>query len=308
MLALLLPNLSAYAADDTNLKAERRAAQQQRQLLKKERNKNNQAAVKSFREFTRELKQDYKEQLRQLGTDFKLQSIELKAERNSKIALAEQGMQQTVTQLMMNSQKPDNQEAIEKLKAEIKQHSDTVFAIKKQSTQEFNKEMLNNERKKHQLLTEQDQKALQKAQSLGLRGRHKPLLAEAIGGELTDKEQKWNEREAKEVDKTFKRNQRLLGEFIHGSTLREWEIGNKQQDFNLAWQQKEELHAINSEQVYYTLFSFAGDGNAEANQQQLSQKISEITTQTRLINIKYQKLKEQNKVKRREKKRQITGR
>lgn len=306
--ALLLPNFYALAADDASVKAERRTAHQQRQQLKKERTKSNQAAVKTFREFSRDLKLDYKEQLRQADTEFKLQSIELRAERDSKIALAEKDMQQTMTQLMLNAKQFDSEEAISQLKADIKQHSDQVFAIKKQAAQIVHEAMVNNEEKKHQLLTQRDQQALEKAQSLGLRDKYEPILADAIGGELTSKEASWNEREAKEIDKLFSKNQRLLNEFLIGAELREWEIGNLKEDFDLQWRQKEELHNLNAEQVYYSMFSFAGIADNQPNQQQLSERLAEMTTQNKLINIKYQKLKEQNKVKRREKQRLITGR
>jgi len=298
----------ASAADNATIKAERREAQKQRQQQKSQRNRDVQAAAKEFREFSRALKKDYSEQVRQLDTGFKLQSVDLRAERDSKIALADQSMQQAMTQLVLTPGKMDSEDASEKLKDEIRQHVDKVFAIKKQAAKDFQEEELRNERRKHELLNEQDQAALARAKSLGLLDRPVPILAEAIGGELTKQEQTWNEREARDTERLFNNNQRLVKEFEYGARLREWEMANREEDFELSWQQKQELHNVNSEQLVFNFFTMAAQDDGQTSQQSLNEKLAEMSTQTRLINIKYQKIKDKNRIKRKEEKRQITGR
>jgi hypothetical protein len=223
-----------------------------------------------------------------------------------KIAEAEAEMQQNISQLYLNPRSADSKEAIEKLKADMQAHQDKVFEIKKQAAQDEHNEYINNEINKNKLMSERDQKALEKAKALGLLIKHQPILAQPIGGGLTKQEERWNEREKQAVDKLYSSNQRQLREFSNGAKLREWEIENKREDFKLAWQKKSEIHALKNEQAFYSSL-FATGGNMQASQQDMAAKMAEISKQNRMIEIKYRKINNQNRIKRNEQRRKIMG-
>lgn len=303
---------AAGAADDKAIKAERSEAQKQRQQQKNERNKQNQAALSEFRAYARELKKEYQEKVRDLDTEYRLQRVGLKAERDGKIADVEAEMQQNISQLYLNPQQGDSQASIEKLKQDMKQHADKVFEIKKQAALDEHEEEMANELRKHEAMTERDEKARAKAESLGLLTKPKPILAKAIGGTLTDQEQRWNEREQKEVERLYESNKRQFGEFGYGAELREFDMKNKREDFKLHWQKKSELHANNSEQTYLNpLFAGAAadsGADAQARQQEMMKQMSEISKKNRHTNIKYSKIDAENRIKRGDARRKILGR
>jgi hypothetical protein len=307
-LAVLAPCNAVFAAEDKAVKEQRRDEQKQRQLQKNERNRKNNEALKTFREYAKSLKKEYQQKSRDLDTEFKLQRVELKAERDIRMANVEAEFQQNLTQLMLNPARNDNKEALEKFQNDIKIYSDKVFAIKKQGAAEEHEELIQHETNKHKLLSERDQMALEKAGQLGLQDKYTPILAKPIGDGLTRSEQSWNEREIKGVEKLYKSNQRQLGEFVYGTRLREWEIANKREDFNLEWEKQTELHALNGQQSYFNLFYALPSANQQDNAQQISQRLSEIQKQNRLIGIKYKKFSDQNRIKRQQQKKEIMGR
>lgn len=308
MLMIGIPYSTVFAQDDKALRAERYEAQKQRQQQVNERNRQNRDAIAEFRNFTRDLNQENKERIRNLDTEFSMQKVDLKAQRDMKIAEAEAEMQQSISQLYLNPRSADSNEAVEKLKADMKAYQDKVFEIKKQAAQDEHNEYINNEINKHKLMTEHDQKALDNAKTLGLLTKHQPVLAQPIGGGLTQQEERWNEREKRKIDKLYSSNQRQLSEFSNGAKLREWEIENKREDFKLKWQKQSELHALNSEQSFYSSILVAPSGNMQANQQDLAVKMADISKQNRMINIEYQKISDQNRIKRSEQRRKIIGR
>jgi len=308
-LAIMLPSSPVYsAADDKEIKAQRREAQKQRQLEKNERNKNNNEAIKEFRIFVRILKKEYQEKARDMDIEFKLRRVELNAQRSIEMAEAEAELQQSLSQMMLNIQNLNTQEAIDKFKTDMKAHSDKSFEIKKQAALEEHKELIKNENKKSRLMSERDQLIMDEAKTLGLQSKHKPILAQPLGDGLTTSENRWNERELKEVNKIYANNQRQLGEFIWGSKLRKFKIENRQEDFDLKWQKQSELNALSSEQSFFSLLMPMTEGNTQDNQQEMIKRMTEAAKQNKLINIKFKKFRDQNNIKRREQERKIKGR
>ena len=162
-----------------------------------------------------------------------------------------------------------------------------------------------NEKKKNALLAEMDQIALDEAASLGLTRKYTPVLATPIGDGLTPQEQRWNEREEKEVVKIEERNRKLLAEFRNGVKLRDWELGNLEEDFRLAWEEKAKIHALDSEQGFYNaLFMHSAQGG-QLDQQEMMAQIAELTEKKRLIQIEYRKIRNKNRITRREERKAI---
>ncbi len=306
-LAVVLPVGTSVAVDDKSVKAERQETQKLRQQQKNERNREIQDASRSFREFTRDLKKEYQERARDLDTNFKLQQVDMRADRNSKIAETEAEMQQKTIQLFLNPSESNDDAALDQLKADMKSYSDQLFEIKEQAAIEEHSESMKNELEKHRLMDERDAAALDIASDLGLRGKYEPILAKPIGDGLTKQEEDWNAREKKEVEKLFNRNQRLLGEFLYGKKLRGWELDNKRADFDLGWQKKSELHTLNLEQSYYNSLFMQSSTDGEFDQKAFNERMSEIQKQNRLINIKYKKIRDKNRIKRTEQRRGIVA-
>jgi len=307
LLAVVLPVGTSVAVDDKSVKAERQETQKLRQQQKNERNREIQDASRSFREFTRDLKKEYQERARDLDTNFKLQQVDMRAERNAKIAETEAEMQQKTIQLFLNPSESNDDAALDQLKADMKSYSDQLFEIKEQAAIEEHSENMKNELEKHRLMDERDAAALDMASDLGLRGKYEPVLAKPIGDGLTKQEEDWNAREKKEVEKLFNRNQRLLGEFLYGKKLRGWELDNKRADFDLGWQKKSELHTLNLEQSYYNSLFMQSSTDGEFDQKAFNERMSEIQKQNRLINIKYKKIRDKNRIKRTEQRRGIVA-
>jgi len=306
-LMLLLSSMTnTYAMDEKALRAERNKAQKQRQVEVNQRNRSNHESFAQFRTFIRELNKEVKEKTRELDTQYRIQKIELKGQRDMKMVEAETNMQKKISELLLN-QGAENKVSAAQFKAQIKTHADEVFNIKKQAANEEQKEYIDNETAKHKLLTKRDKKALEKAKELGLLDKKTRILAEPIGGSLTKREEQWNEREKKEVEKIHANNKRQLVEFNKGEEIREWEINNKHEDFNLKWEKETELHALNQEQVFYNALMFQPTEKGQSRQKEMSEKIAEISKRNRMINIKYKTIKNQNRVKRSEQRRKIRG-
>lgn len=155
------------------------------------------------------------------------------------------------------------------------------------------------------LLTERDQQVLGEAASLGLTEPYSPILATPIGDGLTIQEERWNDREKKEFVKLEQRNSKALSEFRSGAKLRKWEIRNLHGDFELTWDEKAELHALESEQVFYnTLFIQVAQGQ-QVDQQKVIAQIAELNEKKKLINIEYQKIRDKSRITLREQRKSI---
>ena len=304
-LIVALPAGTSFAAEDKTVRAERQKAQKSRQQQKNDRNSEIRDASNSFREFARDLKMEYQEKARDLDTEFRLQQVDMNAERDARIAETEIELRQKINQLMLNPNQSSDEAAVEQLKADMKAYSDQIFEIKKQAAMEQHREFIDNELKKHQLLNERDEAALAMASDLGLRSQYEPILATPIGDGLTKQEKSWNEREKKEVERLFKSNQRLMGEFLYGKELRQWEIENKREDFDLKWQKKSELQALNLEQTFYSSALMQSSQGAEFDQAAFNKRMTELQKQNQQINIKYKKIHDKNRIKRGEQRRKM---
>ena len=51
--------------------------------------------------------------------------------------------------------------------------------------------------------------------------------------------------------KLEKRNRKTVSAFRNGGKLRKWEIEKLNEDFKLTWDEKAELHALDSQQLFY---------------------------------------------------------
>ena len=296
------PLCVATADDSKELRKQRQDAQRARQQQVQERKSEVNEATNTFREYSRDLKADYRERVKDLDTEFELRRVELKAEHEARVAGAEADYQKKLSGLFMNPGGRFTDETIRQMQTEAKVFADALFTLKRQSAEEMHAARIANEKSKNVLLAEQDQMALEKASSLGLTKTYSPVLATPIGEGLTKQEERWNDRERKQVVKLEERNRRTLGEFRNGAKLREWDIDNMNEDFRLTWDEKAELHALDSEQMFYnTLFMQAAQGG-QVDGQKLMAQMAELNEKKKLITIEYRKIHDKNRITRREEK------
>ena len=305
ILALFFAFNPATADDGKELREQRQAVQKERQAQKKERSKEINEAKRAFREYTRELKMEYQEQVKELGTEFELSRVELKADHDARVAGAEAEYQKKLSGLFMNPGVEFDEQTIGQLQAEGKSFSDELFALKKQSAEESHRERIANTERKNKLLMERDRMALDEASALGLTKDYAPILATTIGDGLTKNEERWNEKEKKEVVKLKERNQKTVSEFRNGEKLRNWEIQKLNEDFTLTWDEKTELHALDSQQLFYNTMLMQGAQGEQIDQQAFMSRIADVNKKKRLINIKYKKTRDQNRIKRKKEKKDI---
>ena len=100
-LAFIVPINVTSAEDAKELRKQRQEAQKKRQAAKSERAKEINEATKVFREFTRDLKNEYQLMLKDLDTDFELMRVELQAEKDANIATAEAEFQKKWSALFL---------------------------------------------------------------------------------------------------------------------------------------------------------------------------------------------------------------
>jgi hypothetical protein len=304
-LVIAFPFNPAAAAESKELRKQRQAAQKERQTRKNERSKEISEATRTFREYVRELKSDYRGQVKDLDTEFELRQVELKAEHDTRVAGAEAEYQQKLSALFMKPGTEFNEQTIEQLQAEGRAFADELFTLRKQSAGELHQERITNEESKSASLTERDRAALDEASALGLTKSYQPILATPIGDGLTDQEKRWNDREKKEVVKLEERNRKTLSEFRNGERLRKWQIEKLNEDFKLTWDEKAEEHALDSQQLFYnTLFMQAAQGG-EVDQQKIMSEMAELNKKKQLIKIEYRKIRDKNRINRREEKKNI---
>lgn len=287
------------AAEDPELRKQRLEAQRERQQQVNDRNREINAARADFRSLAKTLKVDYREQARDLDTELELRTVDIKADHDARINNAEAEYQSKIMGLFMN---PEGSEApsAEQMGAEAKAHADKIFALKKQYAEALHAEVMATEKQKNDLLTEMDRKALDEAATLGLTGAYAPVLASPIGGELTTQEQRWNEREKKAVEKHAAQNSKILAEFRNGAKLRQWEIDNRDEDFRLTWEEKEKEQALDLEQAVLNTQLTAAAQGGQMNQPQWMQQLQELGVKKRAINTEYRKIRDKNRIKRRE--------
>ena len=302
---VLSPPGPATADDSKELRKQRHDAQQERQKQKNARAAEINEASRAIKEYARDLKTDYREQVKDLDTEFELRRVELKADHDARVAGAEAENQKKLMGLFMNPGVEFTDQTVQQLQAEAKSFADALFTLKRQSAEELQGELIANEERKNALLSEGDRRALEEAASLGLTVEYAPILASPIGDGLTKQEERWNDREKKEVVKLEERNRKTLSEFRNGGKLRQWEIGNLNEDFKLTWDEKAELHALESERIFYhTLFMQAAQGEPVDRQKVMAQ-MTELNEKTQLINIEYRKIRDKNRITRREEKKAI---
>lgn len=295
----------SFAVDDKELRKQRQVAQKERVELKKQRNAEVSEARKAFRQFSKALKRDYRARLKELDTEFELKRVELESEHDSRVAEAEAAFQQKLANLFLNPGNGFDEQTLARLQDQSKAFSDELFALRKQAAQEKHQATIAIRQRKDALLLEQDRKALDQAESLGLTKDYAPISAEPIGGGLSKQEQRWNEREVQEVAKIKQRNLREMREFRAGESLRDWELANLNEDFRLTWEEKAELQALDSQQIFFNALLMKRTLAEPEGQQAFMDKIVEADKQKKLITIEYRKTREQNRIKRKREKENI---
>ena len=304
ILFLLIPQTSAFAKDDKALRKQRSEAQKERQQQKRDRSADLTDANRTLQSYARDLKTDYKEQLKDLDLEFQLKEVELKAERDKKKAAADAEYQKLIMSLFTAN--PDTvEESAETLHERFKKYADENFRIKKEGAKSVQQERVGIQKQKNGLLDKRDQEILAEAESLGLTTKPEPILAEPIGGELTNSEKSWNDREKKEVDRIYDRHMRALREYRNGKPLRDWELQNMEEDFTLQWAEKEEIHNIQSEQTFYNSLMMTASRGEKVDQNELMNRIAEISKEVQLIRIKYGETKKKNQILRNKKRREL---
>lgn len=304
-LAFLAPAGFASADDSPELRKQRQDAQRERQQQVLARNKEVNEANRAFRAYTHDLKMQYREQERDLDTEFKLREVDLKADHDARAAGAEADYQKKLMSLFMNPGGEITDQAVQQMQAEAKAFSDALFDLKRQSAEELHEAFIANEQSKHELLSERDELALDEAASLGLTRKYSPILATPIGDGLTAQEQRWNEKETRDVARLEERNSKALSEFRNGAKLREWEIENLNEDFSLLWEEKAKLHALDSQQGFYNVLFLQAAQGQQFDQQKFMAEMAEINEKKKLIGIEYRKIRDKNRITRREERKAI---
>ncbi len=300
----IVPLDSVLAKDDKALRKQRQEANKERQQQKRDRSAEFTDANRSLQALARDLKTDYQQQLKDLDLDFELTEVELKADRDKKKAAAEAEYQKLIMGLFTGAH-GKGPEATQKLREQFKQYADENFRIKKEAAALVQAERVAIQKQKNELLDKRDQEILDEADSLGLTKKPDPILAEPIGGELTRNEKNWNDREEKEVERIYERHMRTLREYKNGKALRDWELSNMEEDFKLKWQEKEDIHKIQSELSFYSFLRPEGTGEQEVDQQELMNKFAELQKKVQTIRIDYSEKNKKNQILRRKKRNEI---
>ena len=304
-LAFVAPAGFAGAEDSPELRKQRQDAQRERQQQVLARNKEVNEANRAFRAYTHDLKMEYREQERDLDTQFKLREVDLKADHDARVAGAEADYQKKLMSLFMSPGGEITDQAVEQMRAEAKAFSDALFDLKRQSAEELHEAFIANEQSKHELLSERDALVLDEAASLGLTHKYAPILATPIGDGLTAQEERWNEKETRDVARLEERNSKALSEFRNGAKLREWEMENLNEDFRLLWEEKAKLHTLDSQQSFYNVLFLQAAQGQPFDQQQFMAEMAEINEKKKLIGIEYSKIRDKNRITRREEKKAI---
>ncbi len=300
---------SLVAAEESKeLRKQRQAAQKERQLQKNERAKELNEATKAFRAFARELQSEYADKVAELEIEFELKRVELRAEHDARVAEAEADYQKKLSGLFMKPGITFDEQTIERLQAEGKAFADELFVLRKQSAEAQHRERIAKEQRENAILTERDRRILEQASALGLTRDYAPILATPLGDGLTQQEERWNERETNEVDILRERNNKAIAEFRNGESLRKWEIGNLEEDFQLKWDEKAQSHALDSQQLFYNAMFMQAAQGGEVDQSRLVNRLTELNEKKKLIGINYRQIRDQKRIKRQEERKAILAR
>jgi hypothetical protein len=306
-LGFLLPLGMAQAQTDRELRDQRNAAQKERQAETTARNQQLSDATRVFREYARNLEQEYRERLRALDVEFELRQVQLQADQDRRVAVAEAELQKQWSALFMPTGSQDASDRLETMQEQAQAYSDELFRIKREAAEQLHREKMALVETQHGLLGEMDERILAEAESLGLTADYPPILATPIGGELTRQEEQWNQRAERDAERTRERNAATLSKYVNGERLRAWERANLEEDFQLLWAERDELRELDSQNAFFsTMMLQAGQGE-EADPQALMERLSELRQQEQLIKIKYQQIRRENTIKRREERKLLGG-
>jgi hypothetical protein len=294
------------ASAERELRIQRSEAQKERQQQRTLRNQGLADATRAFRTDAASLEAEYKERGRGVDTEFKLEEVRLRAEIDARVAGLEAELQKRFNANLMVGGEQDLAARLQAMEQEMKAHQDRLFEARRDGAATIHAARLRAEERKDALFREMEERALARAAELGLTTSPEPILATPIGGELTRQEEQWNEREQTEVERTAERNAKLLARFRTGERLRSWERANLDADFELEWQERSELHALQSQASLFNVFLLQPAGAEGFDQQAFMDRLAENAEQQRLIKIRYEQTRRENAIKRREEKRSIT--
>lgn len=295
--------------DSKEVRKQRAEAQKERQAMRTERNRKVNDATRAFREYTQSQKAESRQEIQALETEFELRKVDLNAEHDRRVATAEAEFQKKLAGLFTQPGTEFDEQAIEKFQADGRAYADEMFALRRQSAEALHRARIEHEEAKNRALTARDRDAMREAAALGLTDEYPPILAKPIGGSLTPQEDRWNERETKEAENLAARNHRTLAEFRNGEALRSWKIKNLEEDFALEWQEKAELHALDSQQVIFnTVFLQAAQSGKPMDQRKLTNQMAELAKQRQHVRIDYQSRRQKLRILREAERKEILAR
>lgn len=290
---------SSANADDKELRKLRAAAQQEQRAQIKVRSELIKDAKKSFQEFVREINNENRERIAELEKEFDLKQVDLNATHEARVASAEADYQKKLMDLFMDpSGEKFDEQKLQQMETDFKEHSDALFALKKQSAAEVQQATIAYIIEKNKIYDEGDQRILEQASTLGLTDEYSPILITPTGGEFTRQEERLNEKEKENVVKIQQANMKLLSQYRSGKELREWEIQNAEEDFKLLWEENAELHELDSQQMLYNNLVMGAFQGEASNHQELTEKIADNNKKKSLITIEYKRIRDQNRIKR----------
>jgi hypothetical protein len=88
-----------------------------------------------------------------------------------------------------------------------------------------------------------------------------------------------------------------------GSKLRAWERANRQQDFELDWQERAELQELEAQQTLFSAFMMPVSTGEAVDQEDYMTRLADLNEQQRLIKIRYEQIQRENSIRRREERR-----
>lgn len=304
LLALPQGHAPAFAQDEKELRAQRSEAHKARSDERRQRNQDLSDATRELRDYASELEKAYKPEAQELDTAFRLEEVRLRAEGAERVARAETEFQKEYTAAMLAQSGELDAQRLRAMEDNAKAYGERLFALKRQAAEEVHRAHMQAEADKDRLRDALDQKVLTRAAELGLTRDYAPILARPVGGELTRQEEQWNQREEKEVAKIAERNAKLLAPYRNGQRLRDWERANTEEDFRLHWEEAAERQVLTARYSVYGMLLQPAQG--EAAGQAFMERAAELAEQERLIQIRYQQIRQENTIKRRDEKQRIT--
>jgi hypothetical protein len=293
------------AQTDKELRSQRTAAHKERQDVRKTRNQQINDAIRAYRDYSKELEQEYAPRLAELDTEFELTRVRLQAEQDTRIANAEAEFQKKLSASMTESLTANVPDRLRMMEEQTKTWSRQLFEIREEAATLLHGERMSHEARKEALYSDLDGRALAKAEELGLLQEPQAILAQPIGGELTRTEMNWNTREQKEIEKTRERISRTLANHRHAGKLRAWARQNLEDDFRIDWEEKRELHQLEAQKSFTNAYLVQPNSGQAANYQSIMAQLAELAQQEKLIRIRYEQTRQENKIKRREEKKRL---